>query len=93
MKGYMIFLEGKETPKCVHNTINSAYQEAFRLMEEFPDTETMIFRLEKRMKKSADGKPESLGSHFPPDEKQNRINKSLLVTGESLKVKNPSTAA
>ncbi len=79
MKPYLIFVEGGNTPSHVHSTESSAYTEAYRLAEKFPDKEIMLLHIVKRLKHS-DKKTQSLGSHIPD------LTTKALVTARTLKL-------
>lgn len=66
MKGYMIFIEGKDAPTMVHATHKSATHEMYRLAKLTPDCEITLFRIERRITHKQDAAAaESLGSHMP----------------------------
>ena len=64
MKGYLIFVEGSNTPTHVHVGAREALVEAHRLALKFPDKEVMLLHLTKRLK-AVDNKVMSIGSHLP----------------------------
>lgn len=59
-KGYMIFLEGGEPPKKVHQNIAGAYREIYRLSKLYPGKTVTLFHVVKRVRDEA-----SIGSHLP----------------------------
>jgi hypothetical protein len=84
-KGYMIFVEGQNPPRKVHNTMNSAWHEMIRLAEINEGKEIWIMILAKRMRKMPDDKkPTSVGSHFPPHVNHNMCEVYQLMRKKDL---------
>lgn len=84
-KGYMIFVEGGETPKVVHPTYDSAFWQMKQLAEKFPGKEVMLFGLQKRTV-NKDGIHTPLPCHIPDDFKNPERSKfDRLVFKNNLK--------
>lgn len=86
-KGYVIFVEGAETPEVVHATFSAAFWHTRRLAERFPDREIMLLQLHKRyFYDSKTQKLQKLGSHVPPNpERKILTTKDLVPKGKRAK--------
>lgn len=84
MKGFMVFVEGCNTPKVVHKDHKSALYQAYRLAETNPGKEVMLLNIAKRLRYTEGAeKAESIGSHLPSRDTKH-CDKADLVTHEAI---------
>lgn len=79
-KGFMLFVEGGNTPQVVQPTFEAAMWQMRVLAAKNPGKEIFLFALHKRCKRNEGDKHHTpLPCHLPKEIKNNRANLSELV--------------
>lgn len=90
MKGYMIFVEGKNAPSMVYETFQEAHKQAQALALKERGKEVYLLQIHKRfVKKPKINFPIKLGTHLPENPDNKKLRLSDMVLKESAKV-NPN---
>ena len=70
MKGYMIFVEGMNAPKVVHEEYKSARGHAHFLAKRNPGKTVTLLQISKRMRYDENGNYEKMATHTPSNTPQ-----------------------
>ena len=83
-KGYMIFVEGMNEPKCVYADFAEAKKDAYALAIKHRDTPVNLLQINKRIvMKPKKTEPEKLPTHLPPNSEKKRLGFNDLVMREA----------
>lgn len=79
-KGYMIFVEGMNEPKCVYADFAEAHKDAHALALKYRGKAVSLLQIHKRIvMKPKKTDAEKLPAHIPPNTEKKRLGLSDLV--------------